>query len=99
MATRPKYGGRKKGTPNKMTVAAREAFQNAFDGLGGVTALTKWARENTTEFYKLYGRLIPTEVTGKDGGAIGVSIEGLSEILKGIDGADTGPGPARSRRN
>jgi hypothetical protein len=55
-------GGRKVGTPNKMTVAAREAFQQAFDGLGSVDALIVWAKDNQSEFYKLYGRLIPVDV-------------------------------------
>lgn len=57
-----KTGGRKKGTPNKLTVAAREAMQLAFDGVGGVDGLIQWAKENSTEFYKIYARLIPLEV-------------------------------------
>lgn len=27
--------------------------------------MAKWAKENQTEFYKIYARLIPTEVSGK----------------------------------
>jgi hypothetical protein len=67
--------GRKKGVPNKNTRAAREAMQLAFQGVGGVKALTAWAKDNPTEFYKIYARLIPveTEVSGKDGGPIAVS--------------------------
>lgn len=53
--------GRPKGMPNKLTKAAKEAFGLAFDKVGGVKALTEWAKENRTEFYKLYARLIPTE--------------------------------------
>lgn len=34
----------------------------AFEGVGGVDGLIAWARENRTDFYKLYARLIPTEV-------------------------------------
>lgn len=61
--------GRKKGVPNKLTASAKEAFQFAFQKIGGGPALAAWAQENTTEFYKLFARLIPTEtqVTGKDG--------------------------------
>lgn len=65
MAKGHKTGGRTAGTPNKTTVAAREAFQMAFDGLGGPEHLQKWAKENPTEFYKLYGRLIPVDVNAK----------------------------------
>jgi hypothetical protein len=49
------------GVPNKMTRAAKESFQLAFDEIGGASALSEWARENRTEFYKLFARLIPTE--------------------------------------
>lgn len=55
-------GGRKKGTPNKLTASVKEAFEIAFNELQqerGVR-LTDWARKNTTEFYKLAARLIPT---------------------------------------
>lgn len=59
----PKTGGRQKGTPNKTTVVAREAFNIAFHGIGGTDALTRWARNNEDEFFKLYARLIPVDVT------------------------------------
>lgn len=35
------------------------AFQEAFDLIGGVPRLAIWAHHNPTEFYKLYGKLIP----------------------------------------
>lgn len=53
--------GRPKGAPNKITKAAREAFELAFEEIGGSAALAKWARKHQTEFYKLYARLIPIE--------------------------------------
>jgi len=59
--------GRKLGSKNKLTKKAKEAFQLAFEGAGGVEALTAWAIENRTEFYKLYSRLIPVDVTSSDG--------------------------------
>lgn len=54
-------GGSRKGIPNRLTRAAKEAFGLAFEKTGGVKGLTEWAQENRTEFYKLYARLIPTE--------------------------------------
>lgn len=60
-------GGRKKGTPNKVTQSARAAFQLAFDKAGGAKAMTVWAKANPTEFYKLYARLIPVEHVGEGG--------------------------------
>ena len=63
---KPRTGGRQKGTPNKNTLAAKEAFQIAFDDMGGASALAKWAQENQSDFYKLYSRLIPmdTNISG-----------------------------------
>lgn len=61
--------GRPKGTPNKTTAAVKEALTLAFKGLGGVPALVKWAKtaENRGEFYKLWAKMLPQEVTGADG--------------------------------
>lgn len=36
------------------------AFQEAFELIGGVRRLAVWANENPTEFFKLYGRQLPT---------------------------------------
>lgn len=41
--------------------AARENLSEAFDFLGGVAALVVWGRQNRTEFYRLWARLIPKE--------------------------------------
>jgi len=37
------------------------AFQDAFDIVGGTTRLALWANENPGEFYKLYARLLPSQ--------------------------------------
>lgn len=73
-------GGRPKGVPNKLTRTAKEAFQLAFDKLGGWEGLAQWAskdHENRKVFYSLYARLIPTDVTsgGKELKAGAVTIE------------------------
>ncbi|SAL10444.1 hypothetical protein AWB73_00112 [Caballeronia turbans] len=67
----PKTGGRQKGTPNKATVAVKEAFRAAFDDLGGTAALVEWAKENPTQFYQLFSKLIPTEVDATISGKAG----------------------------
>ncbi len=61
----PKAGGRAKGTPNKVTRSAKEAFAAAFEGVGGVERLILWAKLNPTDFFKLYARLIPVELSGE----------------------------------
>lgn len=81
----PKPGpGRAKGSQNKTTTAAKEAFQFAFDKIGGNIKLAEWANLNQTEFYKLYGRLIPVEAqhSGKDGGDLSVIIKQFSPLTK-----------------
>ncbi len=66
-----KYGGRKKGTPNKYTASVKAAFKEAFDLMQenpGVN-LFEWAQANPTDFYRLCSKLIPTttEHTGAEG--------------------------------
>lgn len=77
MALGAKTGGRKKGTPNKMTASAKAAFSHAFTKIGGANALAKWAKENPGPFYTLYARLIPVDATVTHDGGINVTIEGL----------------------
>ena len=36
------------------------SFVTAFEVIGGTTRLALWANENTTEFYRLFGKLIPS---------------------------------------
>src|SRR5215475_8673140 len=69
-----KVGGRRKGTPNRLTGTFREAVLLAYEIIGGHEAFSKWAAENPTEFYRIAARLIPTEVKCSDG-------EGLTIIV------------------
>lgn len=75
MAAGAKTGGRKKGTPNKLTAVAREAFEFAFKEVGGAQALAEWAGENRTEFYKLYARLVPDQKDVNVNGQLSVVIK------------------------
>jgi hypothetical protein len=64
----PKQGGRGKGVENRFTTTAKEAFQIAFDEIGGWTGLATWANknnENKSAFYRLYARLIPVDIQSK----------------------------------
>ena len=77
-----KFGGRKKGTPNKLTKSAREAYQLAFDAIGGVVEFAAWAQANQTEFYKLHARLIPVEHVGEGGeGPINTVVKHVFETV------------------
>ncbi len=74
MANGRKTGGRKKGTPNKATASVKAAIMEAFDQRGGVPALLRWANKEPSEFYKLWGRLAPTEIAGAGGGALTIKV-------------------------
>mgnify|MGYP001562928557 CR=1 FL=1 len=58
-----KAGGRQKGTANKLSSGAKANVIGVFDKIGGRDAMASWARKNPTEFYRLYGRLLPTDLT------------------------------------
>lgn len=62
--------GRPKGATNKLSGTAKENIAAVFVRLGGTAAMAKWAEENPNQFYSLYAKLIPVEVTGEGGGAI-----------------------------
>jgi hypothetical protein len=49
------------------------AFQDAFELIGGVPRLAHWADQHPTDFFKLYARLLPVEASQRvthDGGVI-----------------------------
>jgi len=66
MAAGRKTGGRKKGTPNKTTRAAKDAIAFAAHELGGGERLLEWVREdkeNERIFWQsIYTKLLPLEV-------------------------------------
>jgi hypothetical protein len=39
------------------------AFQSAFELIGGVPRLALWGNANETDFYKLYSRLLPSQAS------------------------------------
>jgi hypothetical protein len=55
--------GRAPGVPNKLSRAAKETLEAAFEKMGGVDGLVTWGAENQTEFYKIWARLIPKDVS------------------------------------
>lgn len=67
---RPKTGGRQKGTPNKVTCAAKEAIAIAAEQLGGAERLVAWAKEDPlnerTFWTNIYPKLIPLQLAGDE---------------------------------
>ena len=57
-----KTGGRRKGTPNKLTVEPKCAIEGAFVAVGGERYLARVARTHPAVFCNLLGRLLPKHV-------------------------------------
>jgi hypothetical protein len=60
--------GRPKGSPNKVTAAAKDAIAEAAESLGGANRLAVWAKEapeNERAFWTtIYPKLIPVTLAG-----------------------------------
>lgn len=62
------YGSR---TPKELkSKKAADAFQQAFDLIGGIPRLALWADKNPTQFFSLYSKLIPSSVKTELSGTI-----------------------------
>jgi hypothetical protein len=81
-----RYGGRTKGLPNKLTAEMKATLVKAFDGIGGVKKLIEWGTNHPGEFYRLWIKLLPTEVTGADGEAIKLQV--VEEIVADASAAE-----------
>ena len=70
----PKSGGRKAGTPNKLTQSAKDAIAMVADGLGGADGMLRWAQAddaNERIFWgTIYPKLLPLQVSGEGGGPV-----------------------------
>jgi len=74
--------GRPKGVPNKTTTALKEMILEALNNKGGIAYLEGQADENPTAFLTLIGKVLPLQVGGVDGQAIGLA------IFKGLNADD-----------
>ena len=72
--------GRQKGQVNKITKTVKEALAEAFEQMGGIASLVRWGRLNQGEFYKLWVRLLPIQVTNTVG--IPVKIENEYDLSR-----------------
>lgn len=78
MAAGKKTGGRVKGTPNKITAAAKDVISGAAQELGGQTRLVAWAKEdpaNERVFWgSIYPKMLPLTVAGDKDAPLGLLI-------------------------
>jgi hypothetical protein len=68
--------GRKAGTPNKVSITVKQNVISVFDEIGGIEAMATWAKDNRSEYYRIYSRLAPVsqEISGADGADLPLSI-------------------------
>ena len=59
--TGKKFGGRKKGTPNRTTHDMKSAILEAFDRAGGADYLTMLAADEPRTFVTLLAKVLPNE--------------------------------------
>lgn len=69
-----KTGGRRKGTPNKLTGELKDLILQALSEAGGVEYLKARALDTPGPFLALVGKVLPLQVTGESGQAIPMSI-------------------------
>jgi hypothetical protein len=58
-----RFGGRKKGTPNKVTGTLKEMILQALADAGGTAYLQEQSKKNPTAFLSLVGRVLPLQVS------------------------------------
>ena len=64
--------GRTKGVVNKSTKAFKDLLTETYRALEDEEGhgLLQWSKDNPTDFYRICAKLIPIEITGKDGNPI-----------------------------
>ena len=70
-----KRGGRKLGAVNAVQASVKANIQAVFNGLGGTSAMKAWAARYPTDYYRIYAKLLPHEISGVDGAPISLSFE------------------------
>ena len=71
--------GRPKGIPNKITLSVREAIENAFQELGGMSYLVHVGRTDPRTFCALLSKLLPTKLSNADGSPLLAALTELTD--------------------
>ena len=77
----PKTGGRKKGSPNKITADVKAMILGALHKAGGEDYLLLRSQDQPVAFMGLVGKVLPLQLTGEGGGAIIIQATSLDEAL------------------
>lgn len=77
MAKGRKTGGRRKGTPNRVTGDLRALILGALEDVGGRDYLVHQARENPHVFVALLGKVLPRDLNLSGGLKLEVNLVGV----------------------
>lgn len=69
-----RFGGRIKGTPNKVTAEIKDMVRAALDAAGGVEYLKRQATISPAAFMSLIAKIIPADVNAKLSGDVRIEI-------------------------
>jgi hypothetical protein len=69
--------GRPQGSKNRISAAAKQDLAAAFHGIGGRQELIRWGRQNRRDFYRIWARIIPSEVVAE------IDLRDFRELSKG----------------
>jgi hypothetical protein len=73
------HNGRRKGTPNKLTLSIRDAIEHAFDELGGTSYLVHVGQTDPRTFCALLSKLLPTKLANADGSPLLAALTELTD--------------------
>lgn len=73
-------GGRKAGTPNKLTVTVKTAIETAFTQVGGAEYLVRMADAQPQAFMTLLGKVLPTQINANVSGELGLLPSKIDDI-------------------
>ena len=85
------------GSKNKIGALVKENIVAVFTRLGGTAAMAEWAKDNMSEFYRIYARLIPSEVVG-DFTIRDAADLSDAELVSIATGGSTGAASAQTKR-
>lgn len=71
--------GRPKGIPNKVTQSVKEAIENAFQELGGMSYLVHVGKTDPRTFCALLSKLLPTKLSNADGSPLLAALTELTD--------------------
>lgn len=76
--------GRPKGRPNRLSSTVKANVVAVFEKIGGVDAMAEWAKDdkNKPDFYRIYSKLMPTEIDANIGGGVRVAFKSGDKTIE-----------------